>query len=220
MAALLLRTLHVDFLIYLSIVICWLQCLCVGQRATRGRWLSPSAMWSRGLSSGPQSLWKEPAEQQQYTAEGDRAVQLLLRHLPSAGIVRYPICFHTVLGIKPRTAYTRQALGRRCPCQAAAACFLMTAILIGVRWNLEATLLVRGVKHFLTLAGCLHFVIWEPCPCYLVHSLTALLAFLEFNFLSFWYNQILICQIHGHQELFPILEAISFVSQKLSNFIC
>lgn len=33
-------------------------------------------------------------------------------------------CFHTVLGIKPRTAYTRQALGRRGPCQAAAACYL------------------------------------------------------------------------------------------------
>lgn len=62
MAALLLRTLHVDFLIYLSIVICWPRCLCVGQRATWGRWLSPSTMWSWGPSSGLQSLWKGPAE--------------------------------------------------------------------------------------------------------------------------------------------------------------
>lgn len=59
---LLLRTLHTDFLIYLSIFICWPQCLCVGQRATRGRRLSPSTMWSRGPSSGPQSLWKGAAD--------------------------------------------------------------------------------------------------------------------------------------------------------------
>lgn len=96
----------------------------------------------------------------------------------------------------------------------------MTAILIGVRWNLEATLTVRGVKHFLTLAGCLCFVIWEPCPCYFAHLFTARLAFLEFNFLSFWYNQILICQIHSHQKFFSILKAISFVLQSfLISFV-
>lgn len=68
-----LRTLHIDFLIYLSIFTCWPQCLCVGQRATRGRRLSPSTMWSRGPSSGPQSLWEGPADSSAIYSRGWRA---------------------------------------------------------------------------------------------------------------------------------------------------